>query len=558
MNLFNNLSAATRAFILCLVLVAVCYANSIPNAFILDDILIVGANERIRHIDPVHFLFQSYWGDLNHAGIYRPLTIFTFSLEYPIWKVWASGFRITNLILHAVNGWLVFLLARGILGSPGAALAAAVVYVIHPVQTEAVVSIVGRSELLAAGLFFAAWLAFRKRRTWLAALAYFLAALAKESAIAFPAVAMLEMALSDGGIRKIVDSWRRFVVLAATGVAYLSLRFHVLGGLGIPASGQYLNGTLTWLQRAMTSGRVFLQYVRLLFAPSRIASDYDFNSVPVAGIRDWDAWIGLALVASVLALALFVARKRPAISLGILFFFIALLPVSNWIMPIALLMAERFLYTPIFGFALLAGLTWAGIHDRGARRLIAGGFIAVAALLCISHNYVWQDTLTFHENAVRVVPNNARARLGYGFALLRVDKVPEAKEQFEAGLRILPDSAPLLAGLASTMMRLDGNCDRVRPLVAQALTVDSGQWHSLWVLGDCFMMEGKPEEAEKSYQLAIQNTEFPDAKLLFSWARLLEAKGKTPIAVAVYERAALIDPSDESIKMKLRQLARAN
>src|SRR5262249_17498881 len=154
---------------------------------ILDDILIVGANERIRHIDPQHFLFQSYWGDLNHAGIYRPLTISTFSFEYAIWKVWAPGYRLTNLLLHAVNGWLVFLLARGLLGSPTAALASAVVYVIHPVQTEAVVSIVGRSELLAAGLFFAGWFAFRNGRTWLSAIAFFLATLAKESAITFPA-----------------------------------------------------------------------------------------------------------------------------------------------------------------------------------------------------------------------------------------------------------------------------------------------------------------------------------------------------------------------------------
>ena len=571
MNLFNNGHTTTRVLVLCLLLVAVCYANSITNAFILDDILIVGANERIRHIEPVQFLFQSYWGDLNHAGIYRPLTIFSFSLEYPIWGVWAPGFRITNLLLHAVNGWLVFLLARGLLGSPAAALASAAVYLIHPVQTEAVVSIVGRSELLAAGLFFSAWLAFRKRRTWLAAVAYFLAALAKESAITLPAIVILELALSQAGsevsmggnvsrwqlaIRNIVESWRRLAVLAITGVAYLGLRFYVLGGLGIPASGQYLHGTLTLFQRWMTSGRVFLEYCKLLLAPVEIASDYDFNSIPVAGLADWDAWLGLALVAATVILAVRVAKLRPTVSFGVLFFFIALLPVSNWIMPIALMMAERFLYIPMFGFALLAGALWAGIQDRGPRHLIAGGFVIIAALLCIGHNYIWQDTLTFHRNAVRVVPNNARARLGYGFALLRVDKVPEAKEQFEAGLRILPNSAPLLAGLASATMRIDGNCERVRPLVAQALTNDTRQWHSLWVLGDCFMMEGKIEQAEKSYRLAIQNTDFPDAQLLFSWARILEARGNTPTALATYERAALIDPTDEGIKMKIRQLTR--
>ena len=558
MNLFVNRYTATRTLVLCLVLVAVCYANSIPNAFILDDVLIVGANERIRHIDPLHLLFQSYWGDLNHAGIYRPLTIFTFSLEYPIWGVWASGFRITNLLLHAINGWLVFLLARGLLGSPAAALASAIVYVVHPVQTEAVVSIVGRSELLAAGLFFSAWLAFRKGRTRLAAVVYFLAALAKESAITLPAILMLEMALMGGGIRKVRESWRRFAALGVTGIAYLTLRFYVLGGLGIPKDGQYLNGTLTLFERWLTSGRVFFQYFKLMLAPVQIASDYDFNSIPVAGSSSWDAWLGIAAVGALIMLALRFAKSRPAVSIGILFFFIVLLPVSNWIMPIALLMAERFLYLPVFGFALLAGLMWAGIQQQGVRRIAAGGFLTLAVLLCISHNYVWQDTLTFHENAVRIVPNNARARLGYGFALLRMNKASEAKEQFEAGLHIMPKSAPLLAGLASATMKLDGRCDRVRPLLAQALAIDPGQWHSLWVLGDCFMMEGKTDQAEQSYHLAIQNTEFPDAKLLFSWARLLETTGQTPAALAAYQRAALIDPTDEGIRTKLRQLTQSN
>src|SRR5205809_2083853 len=349
-NPFDKRNSSVRALLLCLALVAVCYANSIGNAFILDDILIVAANERIRHVQPLHFLFQPYWGDLNHFGIYRPLTIFSFSVEYSMWQLWTAGFRITNLLLHALNGWLVYLIVQGLLRSPLAALASAAVYVIHPVQTEAVVSIVGRSELLAAALFFTAWLAFRKGRTAWSVAAYFFAALAKESAITFPAVVMLEVALT-GSFQKLKESWHRFILLAATGTGYLALRFYVLGGLGIPASGQYLNGTVTLLQRWMTSGRVFIQYFRLLFVPAQISSDYDFNSVPLAGLRDWDAWLGLALVAASVIIAVRLAKIRPVVTLGILFFLITLLPVSNWILPIALLMAERFLYTPVFGFA---------------------------------------------------------------------------------------------------------------------------------------------------------------------------------------------------------------
>jgi tetratricopeptide (TPR) repeat protein len=547
-----------RALVLCLVLVAVAYANSVTNAFILDDILIVAANERIRHIDPVHFLFQPYWGDLDHAGIYRPLTIFSFSLEYPIWRVWAPGYRLVNLMLHALNGWLVYLLVRGLLGSPAAAIASGAVYVMHPMQTEAVVSIVGRSELLAAGFFFIAWLAFRKGRTGWSAAAYFFALLAKESAITFPLVAIVEMALVEGGIRRIKESWRRFACLAAAGLAYLCLRSYVLGGLGIPKAGQYLNGSLTLAQRWITSGRVFIQYFRLLLAPVRVVADYDFNSIPVAGFTDWDAWAGLALVLCCLIMAAVLVRKRPAFTLAILFFFVTLLPVSNWIMPIALPMAERFLYTPAFGFALLIGAAWAAISSRNVRALIAAGFVMTATILCVAHNYVWQDTFTFHENAVRSIPNNARARLGYGFALLRLNRSTEAKAQFEEGLRIMPWSAPLMAGLARTMLRIDGHCDEARPLAARSLTIRPGQWQSLWVLADCLRMETRIAEAEQAYGLAVKNADFPDAELLASWARSLKAMGKTPNAVAAYERAVLIKPDDAVIRAELQQLTRSN
>jgi len=546
--------SALWALALCLLLVSVCYANSLGNAFILDDVLIVAANEQIRSIQPLHFLLQPYWGGQLNGGIYRPLTIFSYSLEYSIWQGWPAGFRLVNLLLHVLNGWLVFLLARSLLRSELAGFAAAGLYVVHPVNTEAVVSIVGRSELLAATGFFAGWLAFRKGRTWWAAAAYFMSLLAKESAITLPAIIALEMLFAEGGVRRVRDSWNRFAVLGAAAIAYLGLRFYVLGGLGIPRVNQYLHGSLTFWDRWITSGRVFLRYFQLLLWPVQITGDYDFNSVPVATLRGWDGLLGLTIVAACIFAAVRTARNRPMFSLGILFFFVALLPVSNWILPISLLMAERFLYLPLFGFALLGGGFWAGIDDRRIRRWTAAGVLSVAAILCIGHNYIWQDKLTFHRNLVRVSPENARGRLGYGFALLNVGKTEDAKVQFEEGLRILPNSAPLLAGLAATIMRIDHNCDRVRPMLGLALVEDASQWQSLWVLGDCFVEEGQTSLAEAAYRRAVRITDFPDPLLLYSWGRSLEDLGDRSTAITAYERAAKIDPMDEVIKMRLKLL----
>jgi tetratricopeptide (TPR) repeat protein len=411
------------------------------------------------------------------------------------------------------------------------------------VQTEAVVSIVGRSELLAATFFFLAWLAFRKGWTALACGAYVLAALAKESAITFPAIALAEIALSENGTRKVVQARWRFAALALAGVAYLAFRSYVLGGLGVPAAGQYMRGAWTWDQRWLTSGRVFLEYLRLLGAPVQVTGDYDFNSIPIAHPRDWDAWLGLLLIAACIAWAVLLRKHRTGMSLGILFFFATLLPVSNWIMPIALLMAERFLYTPLFGFSLLIGSLWAAVPRPAVRRLYAAGGLTIAAVLCIGHNYIWQDTLTFHTNVVRQLPNNARGRLGYGYALLRLGHLNDARLQFEEGLRIMPDSAPLLAGLAGATMRIDQHCGRVRPILGKALSITPGQWQSLWILGDCLLMEGQHELAEQSYRLAVQNAPFPDGRLLIAWGSTLERMGKPSAAQAAYQRGAGIDPT---------------
>src|SRR5262249_54234861 len=208
-------------------------------------------------------------------------------------------------------------------------------------------------------------------------------------------------------------SWRRFVVLGVVALGYLALRFWVLGSLGVPLINQYLSGNMSIGQRWMTSGRVFLQYFKLLVAPINVIGVYEYNSIPVAGIHDWDAWLGLLLVAATIVFAILVARTRPVIAFSILFFYVTLLPLSNWFMLIGAIMAERFLYRPVFAVALLAGLAWSAIPNVRLQRVAAAGVLGTATLLCISHNYVWHDNFAFYGNMVRHFPNNMTGQLGY-------------------------------------------------------------------------------------------------------------------------------------------------
>jgi len=553
-----------KAFLLCFLIVALCYANSLPNDFVFDDAAIVGSNPAIRTISPIQFLKSPYWTQQQYLGIYRPLTILSLSVDYAIWQRWAPGFRLTNLAVHALNGFLVFLLCTSLVGEGAAPWAAMVIYLVHPVHTEAVTSLVGRSELFAACFFMLAWLLFRRGRTWWAAALFCLALLSKENAIVLPGILALDHWFFRRSAAQVEETpeprssavatlFRRYAAMVAVAFAYLLLRFSVLGSLGIPASAQYMGGHLTYVERLMTSGRVFLEYLRILLVPVNLAGDYDFNAIPIASILNWDGWFGLSLIVALVAAALLNRHRHSAISFGILFAFIVLLPVTNWILPISVLMAERFLYLPLIGLSLAGAAIFADIHDSRLRRLVAIGGLGAAIVLCNGHDYIRRNDFTFFRNMVRVEPNSAKARLGYGYALLQVGRNEEAAEQFEAGLRIIPDYPELLTTLAMTKMTAK-DCSQAWPLLHRALEVSPGHADTHRRMGDCYFKEGKIPEAESMYRQALDSIPYPDSMLYFMWGRSLEDIGQTNSAILAYRRGALIDPENTLIKQKLASL----
>jgi protein O-mannosyl-transferase len=477
-------------------------------------------------------------------------------VDYAIWKRWAAGFRLTNLALHATNGFLLFLLCTGLVGEGIVPLAAMLIYLAHPIHTEVVTSIVGRSDLFATCFLLSAWLLFRRGHTLWPAVLFALALLSKENAIVFPAILILEFFLrrgADGSSSTPRLSLRRLAVMIAIAVAYLALRLSVLGRLGVPASAQYMGGQLTYIERLMTSGRVFLESLKLLFIPIDVAGDYDFNAIPIANLASWDAWIGLLLIAGIIFGAFLYKRRNWVASLGILFGFLVYVPVSNWIMPISVLIAERFLYLPLIGLSLTAAILFSGIREWRLQRLIGAGVLITATVLCISHNYTRRNDFTFFSNMVRVEPNSAKARLGYGFALLGAGFRDDAARQFEAGLRIIPDSPDLLTKLAMTKMTTTG-CNDAWPLLKRSLQVNPSRGDTRRRMGDCYFKEGKIQEAELMYREAVRSISYPDSLLYFMWGRSLEETGNAQSAIMAYERAALIDPDNVFIKQKLSAL----
>jgi tetratricopeptide (TPR) repeat protein len=254
---------------------------------------------------------------------------------------------------------------------------------------------------------------------------------------------------------------------------------------------------------------------------------------------DWVAWLGLTAVLATIIIALRCVKRSPQLAFGILFFYVTILPVSNWLVSTSLIMAERFLYLPSIGLCLIAGLVWIELPVVPAKQLAIFGFLSAAILLCVAHNYIWRDEMSFFRNMVQELPDNVRGRQGYGVALVEAGRPEEAIEQFQAGLRVVRN-APLLVGLAEAEMQIDRGCPRARPALDEALRIHPHDSFARWLSASCFERDGALENAEAAYRQAVGDTAFPDPKLLSDWARVLEKTGRFEDAREANRRAALV------------------
>src|SRR5437868_962594 len=148
------------AWIIILLVTALCFWNSLSGQFVGDDHVIILKNETVKSITKLPKLFvQSYWGEgYNEQSNYRPLTNVSFAMNYLAGGLNPMGYHLLNLLLHALNGYLIYRLALHYTKREMLSLATALLFVAHPIHTEAVSQIAGRTELLACSLALLSWL----------------------------------------------------------------------------------------------------------------------------------------------------------------------------------------------------------------------------------------------------------------------------------------------------------------------------------------------------------------------------------------------------------------
>lgn len=460
-------SLPRRAAVAAVALAAIAvYLNSLANGFAYDDVYIIEKNTRVHDLWNLSQIWLTpYWPTFgSELGLYRPLAIFGYAVQ------WALGggepwlFHAVSIALHAAVAILVFLLLAR-LTTRGAGLVGGLAFAVHPVHTEAVANIVGQAELLAAGGVIAAALLYVDRRsgaevrlgrTLAIAGLYACALAAKEHAIVLPGLMVcLDLAQrriepTRGGIWRYMRAVApAMALLGAVAVTYLAFRVDILGSL----AGSDANPSLPYLReehRVLSAFRAWPEFARLLFFPRDLIADY--SPAVILPVESWSPLtvLGAVLLAGTSGLALMI-RARPSIGLPAAWFLVTILPVSNLLFPIGVLIAERTLYLPSLTAALCAAYAWQATSrsttQRARHAAIAAAMIGfpLLGIRTIVRNPDWRDTRAVMDALLRDHPESYRAQWSAAAYALQAGDTVGSAEYWELAYRLWPRDSQLLA-----------------------------------------------------------------------------------------------------------------
>ena len=555
------------------------YASSLANGFALDDNYIIRGNARVHQLTDLAAIWLTpYWPTLGeHLGLYRPLAIFGYALQ------WAAGggapwvFHVVSVLMHAAVTVLVLLLLRRLV-SPAAALAGALLFAVHPLHSEVVANVVGQAEMIAAAGVLGACILHASRpagqiamgRGRLAAIPpIFLAALfAKEGAVVLPALlVVLDAAQRRVGFER--QSLARYargmilplVVLALTLAGYLAVRVHVLGSIG----GVDAAPNLPFLRqefRVFSALRAWPEYVRLLVWPFDLSADYSPGVIlPASGFTPL-VILGTILLAATAAIAL-ATPAWPAAGLPAAWFLVAVFPVSNLLMPIGVLLAERVLYLPSVAVCFVVAAVADRIRAVAKPRALRFATVGAAALLTAFavrstlRNPDWSSTSAVWDALVRDHPESYRAQWVNGFRMRQRGNTDLARQYFEIAYRIWPDDAELLNNLAGVYIELNDYA-RAIPILEQSRALSDVLDRTEVFLAYALLGVGRPADALASIGRADRIG--ADKAIVHALrAQALERLGRNSEAVASWQAAVRL-PRGRSWtfwSMLARGLARA-
>ena len=545
-----------------------CYANSLSGSFHYDDFHSIVENPAVRSLAniPAYFTDMELFSTDREKGMYRPVLLTTYALNYAAGEYEVWGYLLVNLLIHL--GCSIFV-ARigGLLMGESVGLLCGLLFAVHPICTEPVNYVSSRSESMAALFYLGSFYYFAVHRTsgraggdWKVVMG-----LLTKSTVATLPVVMLAFDLSQRKLNSERFVWRPFLKLHTPYWITLGLYLSVswLSGflpksLGAPVRSGYAQ---VWTQL-----KAIPYYLQLLFVPNRLNVEHQF--LESSSWREAVVVVGFLLVVGLVLLALKWGR-RPPLSFCVLWNLVVLLPAS--VMPLNMLVNERRLYL------VVAGSVWIVAYAlRGVRKPIVVALLVLLALQTVARNRVWASELTLWGDAVDKSPTMRRARTNFGRALqldgrhdealgayrksIEIDpqhgdaynniatlhhengNLNEAIRWYHEALRWYPDYDEIYINLGDAHFR-KGDIITAAQMFEKALSIDGTKGSTWSNYGLILIEERRFERAAGAYEKAIELS--PElAEPYNNLGNVLSAQGKHELALERYQQAIARQPRE--------------
>jgi hypothetical protein len=522
-----------KYLILLLVIVGfVLYANTFSNRMFWDDDDSILNNQFIKNWQyfPKYFSENLIAGAGLLSNYWRPILLIVFSMEWHLWGDWPVGYHLVNTSFHIVDAILLFFILFYIFKNRWLAFFTALIFLVHPLQTEAVTYVSGLADSLSVFFMFSGILFYLKfRRYFLSLLMYILALMSKETAIVMPLLifladflildrqplslnpvrnnplerdALISKEISNGvknKLKKIGKAIWPFFVLAGL---YILLRATVLNFINtFNLYNQENIFTSHFYVRLFTFFRVLTVYFGLLFWPFNLHME---RSVAIAtSLTSFSIIFGGLIFLGLIILAFLKFKKFPILSFGILWFFIGLAPISNLLIPISGLIYEHWLYFPLIGIFLI--LIWLGMvlaKKYNLQKILLGIliiFLIFLSVLTINRNRDWRDPITFYNQTLKYAPNSYRVINNLGMAYADEGEQNQAEETYKRAINLDPSNPVAFHNLGNTYRKM-GKKDLAIENFQIAIKLDPKFIFSYRALIDIYLGNKEYEKAQQLYE----------------------------------------------------------
>ncbi len=559
------------------VVLLIVYRHSFTAPFIYDDHHVITNNPHIRSLS------TAFAAPRQSTLSGRPVVSLSLAVNFKLGQLDPRGYHAFNLAVHLINTLLLFGIVRRALRSDGWAMCVATAWALHPLQTEAVVYVIQRTELMMAMFYlatlYAAIRAFQSQRPtgWCVAavVACALGMACKEVMISAPLIVLLyDRLFHRSGIRQ---RPRFYAALAAT---WLGLGALIITGSRSDSIG-YDHDITAW-EYLRTQAAIIWHYLRLCIWPAGLTIRYDW---PIARLWHENLVHGAALAALLAASVYGVTRRRwPAALLGIAFFAI-LAPTSSVIPIVSEVAAERRMYLPLA--AVIIGI--ALIFRRFSRESVVTAVLAILILATVTDTRVWdyRSALSIWEDAVAKSPRSEMAHSAYGQQLILagqiqrgIDHLQQAdalnernpvvklnvytnlsiaylkagdwEQAIAASARAIQFAPQRIEGYGNLgiALRRAGNLDGAEEVLARGLALQPHNPHMQYHMGMVKLQTGRPVDAEKHARavIAFLPRDAPAYELLGS---ALATQGRLDEAIRAFQTVLSIDPQHKDARDKL-------